>query len=167
MTRCFAPALLAVAACSNAADPGPDAPRADAVPVIPDASPPGAIVVNEVAAAGDPDDWFEVTNVGGSAVDLSGFFYVDLAGDLARARPLPQILLPPGEYHVQEVVNAVDGFQLASDEELWLYDAGGTLVDGVDWADGDSPAGGSYARIPDGVGDFQTTTPDTRGAAND
>ena len=108
---------LALTACSNAADPGPDAPRADAVPVIPDAPVPGAIALNEVAAAGDPNDWFEVKNVGASAIDLSGFFYVALAGDLARARPLPAMLLAPGDYFVQEVINAVE---LSFRERRWV-----------------------------------------------
>jgi hypothetical protein len=38
------------------------------------------------------------------------------------------------------------------------------ILDSVDWAVGDSPAGGAFARQSDGT--FVTLSPDTRGAAN-
>ena len=47
---------------------------------------------------------------------------------------------------------------------IWLAD--GTGVARVDWEEGDSPGGQSYARIPDATGDFQTVDTPTPAAAN-
>ena len=47
------------------------------------------LVVNEVAAGEDPD-WFEVVNATTAPVDLSGFVFVDKAGDFSKAVTLPR-----------------------------------------------------------------------------
>ena len=36
----------------------------------------------------------------------------------------------------------------------------------VDWAEGEAGEGTSYARLPDGTGDFRTVTNPTAGAPN-
>jgi hypothetical protein len=167
--------LCFVAACSNAADPVPDAARSvdappgvDAAPGV-DAGPPaalGTLNVNEVAA-GETPDWFEVVNVSTAAVALADYCYVDLAGDLARCVPFPAMMLAPGAYHAQDVDDLGAGFKLASDEEVWVYRiADQRLADGVDWAEGNAAAGTSFRRIPDATGTFVTGA-QTRGAAND
>lgn len=125
------------------------------------------LAVNEVAAAGDPTDWFELVNVSGAPVDLTGFMFIDEADDPSMAVPLPASILSPGARHVQEVTDGVTGFALGGDDALWLYRVGTTTAcDGVDWGAGQSPSGGSFSRVPDGTGPFRTTTPDTRGVPN-
>jgi hypothetical protein len=157
-------ALLLFAACSNAADPAADAAfhpidaPADAAPADA-ASALRILVVNEVAA-GEAPDWFELINVTSSDVALDQFVYVDVAGDFSKARPLPAVTLPPGGYFTQDVDDTISGFKLGSDEELWIYRASDhALSDGVDWPEGASPAGSSYARAPDATGAFVTGAP--------
>jgi hypothetical protein len=169
--------LVAFTACSNAADPSPDAPFGDAVPPVdadvPDAPVDGApflslVIINEVAAGGSPEDWFEVVNATSAPILLSDFVFVDVAGDFVKARPLAAVTLAPGERHVQECSDAANGFKLGSDEELWIYRASDQMTsDAVDWSEGQSPVGGSFARIPDTTGVFTTVTPDTQGMPND
>lgn len=128
---------------------------------------PCPLAVNEVAAAGNPGDWFELVNVSAGPVDLSGFRFIDEAMDPTMAFALPPTVLAPGARHVQEVSDALNGFGLGAGDALWLYRTGTTApCDGVDWASGDSPDGGSWARVPDGTGPWRTTTPDTRGVPN-
>lgn len=149
------------AACSQAADPT----RADAPFVAVDsrqldAPPPLRIlVINEVAASETPD-WFEIVNVGTSPVMLADFAYVDAANDFVKAKPFPSVTLPPGAYYTQDVDDVTSGFKLASDEELWIYRIGDQMLsDAVDWPEGASTAGMSYARRPDRTGEFATGTP--------
>jgi hypothetical protein len=145
---------LSLAACTHGPTPAPAADRP-------------MLVINEVAAAGAPDDWFEVKNVGDAPIDLADLVFVDAADELERARAFPAFVLAPGERHVQSVTTAVAGFKLGKGEELYLYRADdGAVVDHVDWDAGASPAGGSYARHPDGYGRFVTVAADTRGDHN-
>ncbi len=169
-------ALVVLAACSNAADPAvdahvgpPDASTIDAPPDAPTDAPAGVpiriLVINEVVASGTPD-WFEIVNATTAPVELSDFVYVDAAGDFMKARAFPAMTLGAGARYVQDVDDVTAGFKLAGDEELWVYRASDhALSDGVDWADGASPAGMSYARVPDVFGPFVTQTA-TRGTAN-
>ncbi len=142
-------AIVTTAACATAAD-----------------STAPALALTEVAAAGIPDDWVEVLNVSDEPVELVDFVVVDERGRLDRARPLGATTLAPGERQVCAIDDATTGFRLAGDEEVWIYRAAdGALVDGVDWAQGASPPGGSLARRGDSGG-FATITTDSRGAAN-
>jgi len=163
---------LALAACSHAADPATDAPLppVDTAPPV-DQAPPDApaalriLVVNEVAS-GETPDWIEIVNATTSPVELSEFVYVDVAGDFAKARPFPAITLAPGAYYVQDIDDATSGFKLGGDEEIWVYRASDhALSDGVDWEEGDSPAGMSFGRSPSILGGFVTGA-QTRGVAN-
>lgn len=165
--------LVLLAACSNAANPAVDAPLGvrDVAPVIdgPPVDAPAALrilVLNEIAA-GETPDWFEIVNATTSPVQLDQFVFVDSAGDFAKAVPFAAMTLGPGARFVQDVDGTVVPFKLASDEELWIYRASDhALSDGVDWAEGASPAGSSFARIPDTFGDFVTTATQTRGTPN-
>lgn len=165
--------VVAVAACSNAADPAVDAyvgPRD--TPTIDDAAvdtPTGGaariVALNEVAP-GETPDWFEVVNATTGAIQLSDFVYVDVANDFAKAKAFPAMMLGPGGRYVQNVDDTVSGFKLGSDEELWIYRASDhALSDGVDWAEGAAPAGMSYARSPDVFGPFVTGA-QTKGTTN-
>jgi hypothetical protein len=167
MRRSF---IIVLAACSNAAEPAVDAAfhpidaAADAASM--DAPAPlHILVVNEVAA-GETPDWIEIVNVTAQPVELELFVYTDVAGDLVKARAFPQVTLAPGAYFTQDIDDALSGFKLGSDEELWVYRAAdGALSDGVDWPEGASPAGMSYARVPDKTGTFATGAP-SKGSPN-
>lgn len=129
--------LLVVAAIGCAATEPAPAPR-------------HGLLLTEVAAAGEPYDWIEVVNVSGQSLDLVDYVYVDLRGDLERARPFSDVILSPGERHLQPISDLRSGFALGPDEEVWIYRASdGALVDGVDWDEGASPTGGSLARLGD------------------
>jgi hypothetical protein len=129
-------------------------------------APAGALVISEVAAAGVPADWIEVVNVSAEPLELVDYVFVDERDNLDKARPFADVVLAPGDRHVQTIDDASCGFRLAGDEEVWIYRASdGRLIDGVDWHQGASPPGGSVARSRD-TGDFVTVTRPTRGAAN-
>ena len=126
------------------------------------------LVINEVAAKGDPLDWFELHN---TLSDPIGLFALLVADDLMDASK--QVAFPPGTeiqpgQYLQFEVDSDNwaGFKLGGDEELGIWLADGTLVAMVDWDEGDSGEGQSYARIPDGSGEFQTVSNPTPGAAN-
>ena len=161
------------AACSNATNPGADAPPTplvDAKPtsdaaIVPtvDAGLLRILVINEVAA-GESPDWFEVINATTQPIELADYVYTDAAGDLTKAIAFAPHTLAPGAYFAQDCGGAI---KLGSDEELWIYRAADMqLSDGVDWNEGDSPKNGAYARDPDIFGAFATTTKQTKGAPN-
>ncbi len=161
--------------CSNAASPVPDAsPLLDSATVDgrnldagADAAPRGGLVLNEVAASGTPEDWFELTNVGPTSVVLSDYCFVDVKDDFVKCKPFEATVLAPGAHLAFDVTTAGAGFKLGSDEELWIYrNADKLLIDGIDWAEGQSPVAGSFARVPDATGPFTMVTAATRGATN-
>ena len=126
------------------------------------------LVINEIAAKGDPMDWFELHN---NSLGPIGLFALTVADDLddagKRVAFPPGTEITPGEYLQFEVdSDNWAGFKLGGDEELGIWLADGTLVAMVDWNEGDSGEGESYARIPDATGDFQTVSNPTPGAAN-
>ncbi len=135
-----------------------------------DGAPSGdvGLVVNEVAAKGDPLDWFELHNASGDPVDLSGLVVADDLADAGKRVAFPDgLVIGPGEYLQIEVdKDGWPGFGLGGDEELGIWTADGALVDSVDWAEGQSGEGQSYARVPDATGDFETVEAPTPGAAN-
>ncbi len=126
------------------------------------------LVINEVAAQGDPLDWFELYNASDAPLSLDGFVIADDLLDAGRRVPFPTgLVVPAGGYlQVQLDKDGWPGFALGRDEELGIWTAGGTLVAEVDWAEGDADEGTSYARQPDGTGDFETVDEPTPGAAN-
>ena len=126
------------------------------------------LVINEVAAKGEPHDWVELLYLapeGSPALDLSSYALSDQE-DVTLAAPLTGLMIGPQERLVIEVSDETLGFKLGSDEAVYLWDASGALVDSVDWEEGDSPEGGSLSRLPDGTGDFVSTAADSRGAPN-
>jgi hypothetical protein len=129
------------------------------------AAPAGGLRINEVAAAGTPNDWFEVVNRSDAPIELGDYVFVDAKGDLARARPFPDLTLGPHELHVQDVIKKSTGFGLGKSDGLRIF-AGGVLIDSVTWKAGASPRGGSFARVPDEIGDHVTVKLPTRGLPN-
>ena len=136
------------------------------------------LVINEVAAKGDPLDWFELYNATDEHISLANFFVADDLTDVGKRVAFPtNLLIAPGEYLKVEVdTDNWAGFKLGGDEELGIWrlagsekngwSADGDLVDSVDWNEGDSGGGESYARIPDVTGEFETVGTPTPGTAN-
>ena len=126
------------------------------------------LVINEVAAKGDPLDWFELHNSSNDPIALAGFVVADSLTDASKRVSFPEdTVVGPGQYVQFELdKDGWPGFALGSDEELgiWLLDGG--LVDSVDWDEGQAGEGQSYARVPDAVGDFQTVDSPSPGAVN-
>ena len=141
---------------------------AEMIESVGDAPPSVGLVINEVAASGDPLDWFELYNGTDTAIPLGGYLVADDLGDAAKRVALPAgTVAPAGGYLVIELdSDAWPGFALGQGEELGIWTPEGILMLQVDWAEGDSGDGESYARWPDGAGDFQTSGTPTPGAAN-
>ncbi len=119
------------------------------------------LVINEVAAKGDPLDWFELYNSGDSDIDLSGLVVADDLTNAAKRVAFPSgLAIAPGEYLQVEVdSDNWAGFKLGSDEELGVWTSEGVLVDSVDWDAGDAGEGESYSRLPDGTGEYHSVVP--------
>ena len=133
------------------------------------AAPPDAgLVINEIAAQGDPLDWFELYNSSDSRLALANFVVADDLSDAGKRVAFPSDLaIPPGGYlQVELDKDGWPGFALGRDEELGIWTAGGTLVARADWDEGQADEGTSYARVPDVSGEFQTVRTPTPGAAN-
>ena len=125
------------------------------------------VVINEVAAAGDPNDWFELYNGTCKDIDLSEYSVADdLADATARVKFPKGTIIKAGAYMKFELKPDWPNFKLGSDEEFGLWDKSGTLVDSANWNAGDSPVGGSFARIPNGTGDFKMLKVATPGKEN-
>lgn len=137
-----------------------------AVPVSASAAPSPAahasgVVVNEVESNGDTTDWIELKNTGSEPVDVSGWAIKD--NDDSRDFRIPAgTSIQPGAYLV--VDDSQFGFGLGKEDEARVFDATGTLIDGHAWT---QHADVTFARLPDGMGDFAQTSASTRGAAND
>ena len=126
------------------------------------------LVINELAAKGDPLDWFELHNTMPDPVALVGFEVADSLTDAGKRVAFPAgTILGPGAYMQFSLdKDGWPGFALGGDEELGIWLRDGTLVDSVDWDEGQAPEGRSYARMPDATGDFQTVDTPTPAAPN-
>ena len=125
------------------------------------------LVINEVAAAGEPSDWFEIYNGTAETIDLSTWRFTDSVADRPAGAPFAAgSTIAPGQYLQVTVDDDYPGFKLGGDEELAVFDAGGRVVDQVDWDEGQSPVGGSFGRIPDLRGAFKILVAPTPAAPN-
>ncbi len=129
--------------------------------------PAGPLVINEVAARGEPLDWVEIYNASDEPVELSDFVIADDLLIEAKRVPLESGVIEPGQY-VQVFLDkdAWPGFSLGQDEAFGIWDSNGTLIDSVEWSAGQSDAGTSFARSPDATGRFQTTDNPSPAAPN-
>ena len=145
----------------------PEAAGAEAAPAATGAAATG-LVINEIAAQGDPLDWVELYNASDSYVALANFVLADDLTDAGKRAPFPpDLVIAPGAYLGIELdKDGWPGFALGKDEELGIWTVDGALVGEVDWNAGQADAGTSFARIPDITGDFRTTRAPTPGAAN-
>lgn len=166
-------AALLVAGCSGAGDgdlnlpdPAPDAAPdapADGLADAPVDLP--AIRINEVAA-GETPDWVELVNLGEVAIELAGLRILDGSDAATAVAFATSGTLAPGAYFAIDIADETVGFKLGSDEDCWLFTAAGDVIDFVDWNQGDAATGKSYARQPDGTGEFISLDVQTKGAAN-
>ena len=126
------------------------------------------LVTNEVAAKGDPLDWFELYNASGEEIALADFVVADDLKDAAKRVAFPdELVIPQGGYlEIELDKDGWPGFALGEDEELGIWTADGALVAKVDWDEGQAREGMSFARVPDAIGEFQTVGNPTPGAAN-
>lgn len=105
-------------------------------------------------------DWIEIVNVGNETIDLTGYGLSD-NNDKPMRWVFPEGSIAPGEILVvfadgtdntaSEIPHA--NFSISSGgETLSLYDADGCLLDRVTVPELETDF--SYARVPDGIGDF-------------
>ena len=127
-----------------------------------------SLVINEVAAKGDPLDWFELYNPSGEEIALADFVVADDLKDAAKRVAFPaELVIPQGGYlQIELDKDGWPGFALGGDEELGIWTRDGALVAEVDWDEGQASEGMSFARVPDAIGEFQTVGNPTPGAAN-
>ena len=127
-----------------------------------------SLVINEVAAKGDPLDWFELYNPSDEEITLADFVVADDLKDAAKRVAFPdKLVIPQGGYlEIELDKDGWPGFALGEDEELGIWTADGALVAEVDWDEGQAREGMSFARVPDAIGEFQTVGNPTPGAAN-
>jgi len=127
------------------------------------------LVINEVAAQGDPLDWFELYNASDESIDLADFVMADDLTDESKRTPFPDgTVIEAGEFlQIELDKDGWPGFALGRDEELGIWTADGLLVAQIDWEKGQADEGTSWARLPDITGDFQTVDTPTPGAPNE
>ena len=103
-----------------------------------------------------------------SHIALANFALADDLADAGKRVAFPaDLVIPPGGYlHIELDKDGWPGFSLGGDEELGIWTAEGSLVDSIDWADGQAGEGLSFTRVPDITGDFQTVSSPTPGAPN-
>ena len=126
------------------------------------------LVINEVAARGEPLDWFELYNAGPEPLALADFVLADDLTDRGKRTPFPPgLIIEPGAWlRIDLDSDGWPGFALGRDEELGIWTADGRLAAQVDWQEGQSDDGTSFARVPDVTGPFRTVTDPTPGAPN-
>jgi len=144
-----------------------------------DASTAGALVINEVMASNDAacadafgefDDWVELYNPGDADLELTGYTVTDDTAMPAKLTLPAGVVVPARGYKLlwcDDQVQGVDHlpFKLdAAGEQFAIYAPDGALIDSV--AFGMATADTSFARLPDGAGEFASCAHPTCGAAN-
>mgnify|MGYP001985910810 CR=1 FL=1 len=127
------------------------------------------LVLNEIAAKGEPLDWVELHNTSASAIDLSTLLVADDLDDEAKRVAFSEgTVIEPGAYLVVELdKEGWPGFALGGDEEFGIWTMEGVLVDSANWSTGFSGESGTYARVPDVTGPFVPGVEPPPGASND
>lgn len=123
------------------------------------------VAVNEVESNGDATDWVEIVNTGSDALDLSGWTLMDNnpIGHAADVTPLAGgTTLQPGAFFVFDGAEHFT-FGLGGADVATIRNADGLTVTEYAWA---AHAGVTWARCPDGTGDFIDAPFSTKGQAN-
>lgn len=128
------------------------------------------VVINEFMASNDTtvtdqdgefEDWIEFYNKGTDSIDLSGYFLTDDASDLTQWSFPQGTSIAPDDYLIVWADDDTDqaglhaNFKLSASGEsvILLHPADTSIVDAVDYPEQTTDV--SYARIPNGTGDFQ------------
>ncbi|MBF4593780.1 lamin tail domain-containing protein [Curtobacterium flaccumfaciens] len=125
------------------------------------------LVVNEVESNGDDTDWVELKNTSGTAIDLTGYAFLDSDNSHdAYVLPSGSTIAAGGYFVVDQLSATAPGFDfgLGGADTARLYAPAGDLVLRYAWT---THAGVTYGRCADGVGPLVDTTASTKGAAND
>ncbi|RAW00556.1 CotH kinase family protein [Pseudochryseolinea flava] len=143
------------------------------------------LVINEISAIpsayrdgnNEAEDWFEIKNVSGKAVNLAGLFLTDNPSQKKKHIILAdgsETMLAPGAYKIfwadEELAEGKDHvrFKLSADGEMvGLYQELDGVITAVDemYYNAQTDAG-SWSRIPDGTGPLVHTDGATPGAVN-
>jgi sugar lactone lactonase YvrE len=118
--------------------------------------------INEVKATGTPaNDFVELYNSGAAITGASA----DLADNVGGVDHVTGLNISSGGFAVIEGSDLdAAGFDLTATDTLFLSEAGGdTVLDQASWT---SFQATSWARFPDGTGDFAVSPQATEGAAN-
>ncbi len=131
------------------------------------------VVINEFLASNDAvvadqdgefDDWIELYNTSETAIDLSGYFLSDNPENLDKYEIPSGTIIPANDYLIiwadedgsQEGLHA--NFKLsASGEEIFFLDPEVNVLDEIVF--GSQTTDISYARMPNGYGDFTAASP--------
>uniref|UniRef100_A0A942SX86 Lamin tail domain-containing protein n=1 Tax=Neobacillus citreus TaxID=2833578 RepID=A0A942SX86_9BACI len=125
------------------------------------------LVVNEVESNGDDTDWVELANTSATAIDLSGYAFLDDdSSHDAYVLPAGSSIAPGGYFVIDQLSATAPGFDfgLGGTDTVRLYDPSGDLVLRYSWT---AHAAVTYGRCPDGTGALVDTTASTKGQAND
>jgi len=147
--------LLGIAACSK------DDPQEPTIDPIPE-----TVAFNELSSTGNPD-WIELYNYGEEDVDLEGFIVFDVE---ASKYALPSgHILKPGDFLILNCDDQGTGlnlpFKLSSlGESITLQRPDGKMIDHVVFPAMDN--GQTYARFPDGSGQWEVTGFETQNITN-
>jgi len=133
----------------------------------------GDLVINEVMASnsatvvdqnGEADDWIELYNNSASQINIEGYHLSDDLSDLSMwSFPTGTTIQPNGYLTIWadkdvDQVGLHTNFKLsATSERIFLSDAAGVALDEVSFENQLTDI--SYGRIPNGTGNFQTTSP--------
>jgi hypothetical protein len=135
-----------------------------------------ALVMNELAPKGVPDDWIEIRNTGVEAIPLCGVMVTQDYDDLVvpdgpdRFTFYGDAYLGPGKLVViAELTEFPFGLSKDGSERITMFAPDGTVLDDTSWLVDSSTeftSAESWARIPDGTGPFSRTNNPTKGTSN-
>ncbi|MBP6335208.1 MAG: lamin tail domain-containing protein, partial [Bacteroidia bacterium] len=141
--------------------------------IIPGMASDTSVVINEVMASntttatdssGQFDDWIELFNTSGNAVDLSGYFLTDNDYNFIKWEFPAGTIIPPNDYLIvwadEDATQAGlhCNFKLSSaGEHLLLLNPNRDIVDEVTF--GQQVTDQGYARVPNGTGNFVIQMP--------
>jgi hypothetical protein len=129
-------------------------------------------VINEVVAAPNANetDWVEFYNAGTADADISGWYFTD--SDPTHVYTFAAgTTIPAGMYLVLSEGAAMSPttftFGLSPNgDEVNLFDDQDAAIDSTVWGDNQIDNPNSWARLPNGTGNFQVDATPTKGAAN-
>lgn len=150
----------------------------DSEPEVPTDADYTGLVLNEICGNdgnASEEDWIELYNTSGGAIGLNGvkLVKIDEDGVSEVIYTFPEGATISGKGYLLKVkgVDFTQGISNTKSVAIVLQTPSGKDIDKFDkdvefGEDGSHGAGGSYARIPDGTGEWTVVTKATKGAAN-